>query len=71
MTIQFDELITRLERGVQKRYLTVGSNGTPDILYANAVMKEAAGVLRAIFDPENQPSQFGTTLMSGRMRRRK
>ncbi len=28
------------------------------------VATEAAMVLRSVFDPENQPSQYGTTLIS-------
>ena len=56
-----ETLITLLERGVQRRH--DGTNEQPDILGANALMTTAAIHLRAIFDPENQPSQFGTRLL--------
>jgi hypothetical protein len=60
--ISTETLITLLERGVQRRPTQLGDN-TPDILGANKLMAVAAVHLRAIFDPENQPSQFGTTLI--------
>ena len=52
------ELMTQLERGVQR------FGGQYDLRGANATMALAAIRLRAIFDPENQPSQFGTQLLS-------
>lgn len=33
-----------------------------DVDHSERLMREAAIIIRAIFDPENQPSQFGTTL---------
>lgn len=59
--ISNETLITLLERGVQQRQTVVGKG--PDILGANKLMQVAAIHLRAIFDPENQPSQFGTALL--------
>ena len=56
-SIQERELITQLERGIQKL------GGQYDLRGANATMALAAVRLRAIFDPENQPSQFGTQLL--------
>ena len=34
-----------------------------DIAHAERLMREAAVIIRAIFDPKNQPSQFGTQLL--------
>ena len=34
-----------------------------DVDHSEAMMRKAAVVIRAIFDPENQPSQFGTQLL--------
>jgi hypothetical protein len=34
-----------------------------DVDHSEALMRKAATVIRAIFDPENQPSQFGTELL--------
>ncbi len=34
-----------------------------DVGHSAPLMKQAAVTLRAIFDPENQPSQFGTQLL--------
>lgn len=53
------DLLTYLERGVQSRATPLGDR-QPDILNTNKIMKKAAIMIRAIFDTENQPSQFGT-----------
>ncbi len=57
-------LMDLLERGVQKRWADGVGAERLDIRGANALMKVAAVHLRAIFDHENQPSQFGTQLLS-------
>lgn len=61
--ISNDVLMDLLERGIQKRWADIIGAERPDIRGANALMKVAAVHLRAIFDPENQPSQFGTQLL--------
>ncbi len=56
------DLIQALRNGVQRKFSNATGNEQPDLLGANTLMLEAGIVLQAIFDPENQPSQFGTTL---------
>lgn len=34
-----------------------------DVDHSEALMRRAAVTIRAIFDPENQPSQFGTVTL--------
>lgn len=63
MDQEIKTLIMNLERGTKFRHVPDGSEGIePDVEKTDAIMSEAAMALKAIFDPENQPSQFGTTL---------
>lgn len=56
-------LINRLFEGAATQWTGDGSdNREVDIRTTNNTMEEAGIILRAIFDPENQPSQFGTVL---------
>lgn len=34
-----------------------------DVDHSERLMRHAAGVIRSVFDPENQPSQYGTKLI--------
>lgn len=60
--ISNETLIEMLDRGVQRRWADGVGAERLDIRGANSLMKAAAIHLRAIFDQENQPSQFGTIL---------
>lgn len=39
-------------------------NFAGDVDHSERLMREAAIVIRAIFDPENQPSQYGTVTLA-------
>lgn len=34
-----------------------------DVDHSETMMREASSILQSIFDPENQPSQYGTALL--------
>ena len=42
-------------------------NFAGDVDHSEPLMRKAASIIRAIFDPENQPSQFGTELFAERI----
>jgi hypothetical protein len=63
---QIKTIITKLRAGCIMQWTGDGSdNREVNIKDTNAVMADIAVILQAIFDPENQPSQFGTLLTKG------
>lgn len=63
MDDQIRELIDKLSAGCVQQFVGDGSdNFEVDEAKTDRTMVEAAVILRAIFDFENQPSQFGTIL---------
>ena len=65
MNQEISALIDRLRGGCLQRYVGDGSDSTEvDEEATNAVMDKAAIILQAVFDPENQPNQFGIAVPS-------
>lgn len=65
MDAKIKELIDKLKDGCEWRYTGDGSDTLEvDSYKTNGTMKETGAILQAIFDPENQPSQFGTQLLT-------
>ena len=54
-----EELLTDA-RDIENFYRNEGLLGFADCWAAR--MRRSADILQAVFDPENQPSQYGTTL---------
>lgn len=59
MDRQIKALIEKLQTEAGKLMVTAEECSNEELF---GVLTEAASTLQAVFDPENQPSQFGTTL---------
>lgn len=62
--MECEKLIDKLNHGCIIQYIPDGLENTEvNTQETDAIMREASSMLQSVFDPENQPSQFGTVFM--------